>query len=112
MTDGTHLHKPPLLNCTITTSKVPNANPLQPFHIVPDKTGEVAPGAIALGGYVDNSSHQLVRCTSGSTWGCRVEHSTSLSQLFVGKYAVEVIAAYDIYGLSVEVIVPDGDAVP
>jgi len=43
--------------------------------------------------------------------GRRVEHSTSLSELFVGKYAVGVIAAYDIYGPFVEVIVPDGDAV-
>jgi len=63
MTDGTRLHKPPFFNCTITTSKVQNANPLQPFHSVPDKTGEVAAGAIALDGYVDNSSRQPLRYT-------------------------------------------------
>jgi len=89
-------------NCTITISQVENANPLQPFHSIPDKIAEVVAGAIALDGYVDDSSRQFVRYTSGSTWGGRLEDSTSLAELFVGKFAAGVIAAYDIYGPSVE----------
>jgi len=91
-------------NCTITISQVENADPLQPFHSMPDKTAQVAAGAIALDGYVDSSSRQFVRYASGSTWGRRLEDSTSLAELIVGKYAVGVIAAYDIYGPSVEAV--------
>ena len=89
-------------NCTITISEVENASPLQPFHSIPDKIAEVAAGAIALDGYVDDSERQFVRYTSGSTWGRRLEDSTHLAEMFVGKFAVGVIAAYDIYGPSVE----------
>ncbi|PWW79089.1 hypothetical protein C7212DRAFT_340012 [Tuber magnatum] len=88
-------------NCTITVSQVQNANPLQPFHSMPDLTAEIA-GAIGLDGYIDDSSRQFVRYTSASTWGQRMTNSTDYAELLVGKYATGVIAAYDIYGPSVE----------
>ncbi|PUU80857.1 hypothetical protein B9Z19DRAFT_1169797 [Tuber borchii] len=89
-------------NCTITISQVENANPLQPFHSMPDQTAEVAAGAIGLDGYVDDSSRQFVRYTSASTWGSRLGDSAQLAESFVAKYAAGVIAAYDYYGPSVE----------
>ncbi|KAG0641331.1 hypothetical protein HOY80DRAFT_742887 [Tuber brumale] len=89
-------------NCTITISQVENANPLQPFHNMPNLTAEMAAGAIGLDGYVDRSERQFVRYTSASWWGQRMENSTVFAELLVGKFAAGVIAAYDIYGPSVE----------
>lgn len=71
---------------------------------MPDETAQVAAGAIGLDGYVDSSARQFVRYTSGSTWGLRLEDSTDTAELLVGKYAAGVIAAYDIFGPSVEAI--------
>ena len=66
-----------------------------------------AAGAIGLGGYSDDYSGQFVQYKfvqykNSTTWGKRLGNSTHQAELFVGKYTVGVIAAYDIYGPSVE----------
>lgn len=60
-----------------------------------------AAGAIGLGGYSDDS-RQFVQYKNSTAWGKRLGNSTHQAELFVGKYTVGVIAAYDIYGPSVE----------
>ncbi|CUS12908.1 unnamed protein product [Tuber aestivum] len=89
-------------NCTVTVSQVRNADPLQPYHSMPNLTAEMAAGAIGLDGYIDQSSRQFVRYTSASTWGTRMRNSTQLAERLLGMYATGVIAAYDMYGPSVE----------
>ncbi|PUU73179.1 hypothetical protein B9Z19DRAFT_1164498 [Tuber borchii] len=91
-------------NCTITVSQVQNANPRQPLHSMPDRTAVTAAGAIGLDGYSEHNSRQFVRYRNSSSWGQRLGDSTHLAELFVGKYAAGVIAAYDFYGPSVEVM--------
>lgn len=62
----------------------------------------IAAGAIGLGGYSDDYSRQFVQYKNSTAWGKRLGNSTHQAELFVGKYTVGVIAAYDLYGPSVE----------
>ncbi|CAZ80702.1 unnamed protein product [Tuber melanosporum] len=89
-------------NCTINISQVENANPLQPFHSMPDLTAEMAAGAIGLEGFVDDSERQFVRYTSAASWWGQRMKSTDIAAVLVGKFAVGVIAAYDFYGPKIE----------
>ena len=91
-------------NCTITISQVQNASHLQPFHSMSDQTAIVAAGAIGVGGNTNDNPYPSGRYRNRSTWGQRLGNSTNLAELLVGKYTVGVIAAYDMYGPSIEVM--------
>jgi len=69
-----------------------------------DRAAVVAAGSIGVSGYSNDNSYPFVQYRNWSAWGQRLGNSTVLAELLVGKYTVGVIAAYDIYGPSVEVM--------
>jgi hypothetical protein len=89
-------------NCTVNISKVKGADPGQPLHELPDSTASIAAGAIGLEGFGDSGRRQFVRYISAVIWGAH-DGTVRTAEFIVGKFAVGVIAAYDMYGPVVQV---------